>query len=237
MDALLTKYNALPENMKMAVIGGAVVLVLLIIIIIGSVARFEAFEPLNEIMDKYASYPSIFAQKIVGPTGEEIKFDNYFVKPDNVVKPMEPAMEQQKASEPVGPAPAPPAGPMPMEKPSSMAPAPNVSQVVPEQQLEVPKMETKVPIDIGNGVSVNATIQVPAQTVTVPTQTATSEITPPAPTNIEVGAQTVELPAQVGVLPAVIDGKNVTVPVEIPAQTVDIPAQNAIIPTIEPFRL
>lgn len=236
MDALLTQYNSLPENMKLAVIGGAVLLVLIIIIIIARVARFEAFEPMNEMMDTLASYPSIFAQKIVGPSGEEIKFDNYFVKPDNVVKPLEVPMTQQKAPEAIGPAPA-PAGPMPMEKASNQAPAPNVSQVVPEQKLEVPKMETKVPIDIGNGVSVNATIQVPAQTVTVPEQTATTEITPPAPTNIEVGAQTVELPAQVGVLPAVIDGKNVTVPVEIKAQTVDIPAQNAIIPTVEPFRL
>lgn len=234
MDALLTKYNALPENMKLAVIGGAVLLVLIIIIIIARVSNFEAFSPINEVVDTLASYPSIFSQKIVGPSGEEIKFDNYFVKPDNVVKSLEPPMVQQKAPEPVAPAPA---GPMPMEKASNQAPAPNVSQVVPEQQLEVPKMETKVPIDIGNGVSVNATIQVPAQTVTVPEQTATTEITPPAPTNIEVGAQTVELPAQTGVLPAVIDGKNVTVPVEIPAQTVDIPAQNAIIPTVEPFRL
>lgn len=234
MDALLTKYNALPENMKLAVIGGAVVLVIIIIIIIARVSRFEAFSPINEVVDTLASYPSIFAQKIVGPSGEEIKFDNYFVKPANVVKPLEAPTVQQKAPEPVAPASA---GPMPMEKASNQAPAPNVSQVVPEQQLEVPKMETKVPIDIGNGVSVNATIQVPAQTVTVPEQTATTEITPPAPTNIEVGAQTVELPAQAGVLPAVIDGKNVTVPVEIPAQTVDIPAQNAIIPTVEPFHL
>lgn len=237
INGLLNQFNGLPDNQKLALVGGAVILLIVIIIIIARVSRFEAFEPLNEMMDNYASYPSIFSQKIVGPEGKEIKFDNYFVKPDNEVKPLEPPMEQQKASEPVKPSPTTPSTPAPMEKATNQAPAPTVSQKVPEQKLEVPKMETKVPIDIGNGVAVNATIKVPAQTVQVPAQTATTEITPPAPTNIEVGAQTVQLPAQTGVLPAVIDGKNVTVPVQVPAQAVAIPAQNAIIPKIEPFRL
>lgn len=225
MNNLLLKFNSLPQTPKMAVILGVVLLVILVLFLVFRFFKVEGFEPFNSFVGRYAEYPEVHESR--GLNGEEIVFDNYFTKPQNEVKPLEKPIAQQK----VAPVPA------PMEKTMSQAPAPNTTQVVKATTIDVPKMETTVPIDIGNGVSVTATIQVPAQTSDVPEQTAVTEITPPQTTDMEISPQTVTLPAQEGVIPATIEGQTVSVPVSIPEQTVTIEAQNAIIPTIEPFRL
>jgi hypothetical protein len=109
---------------------------------------------------------------------------------------------------------------------------------VPMSQLELPTHSVTVPIDIGNGLSVNADIQVPSQTVTVPTQIPVTLPTASV-SDVAVSAQSVQIPAQSGIIPGAIDGTGavVSVPVDIPAQIVQIPAQNAVVPVMEPFRM
>lgn len=105
-------------------------------------------------------------------------------------------------------------------------------------QLELPSHEATVKVDIGNGMAVDAKVQVPAQTISVPTQDA--QVIPEAKmTDTTVSAQTIQLPAQTGMMPAAVEGsdKSVLVPVEIPAQVVSIPEQQAVVPVIEPFRM
>lgn len=105
-------------------------------------------------------------------------------------------------------------------------------------QLELPTHTATVPIDIGNGMAVEAKVQIPAQTVSVPSQVP---ITLPEAqkTDVVVTAQQVQIPAQTGIIPGAIDGSSdvMKVQVDIPAQVVSIPEQNAIIPTMEPFRM
>lgn len=119
---------------------------------------------------------------------------------------------------------------------------PAIEKVMPMEvagnQLELPSHEATVKVDIGNGMAVDAKVQVPAQTVSVPTQNA--QVIPVAKTtDTTVSAQTIQLPAQTGVMPAAVEGSNksVLVPVSIPAQVVSIPEQQAVVPVVEPFRM
>jgi hypothetical protein len=108
----------------------------------------------------------------------------------------------------------------------------------PSTQLELPSHEATVAIDIGNGLAVNAKVQIPGQTTEVPAQVP---VTLPAAqvSDLIVSAQEVKIPAQTGVIPGSIDGSSevLSVPVSIPEQIVSISQQNAVIPTIEPFRM
>lgn len=105
-------------------------------------------------------------------------------------------------------------------------------------QLELPQHEATVKVDIGNGLAVDAKVQVPAQTVDVPSQTPIA-IPEAKKTDVTVAAQTVQIPAQTGAMPASVEGtdKSVIVPVSIPAQVVSIPEQKAVVPVIEPFSM
>lgn len=105
-------------------------------------------------------------------------------------------------------------------------------------QLELPTHTATVPIDIGNGMAVEAKVQIPAQTVTVPAQVPVT-LPEAQKTDVVVTAQEVQIPAQTGIIPGAIDGSTevMKVQVDIPAQVVSIPEQNAIIPTMEPFRM
>jgi hypothetical protein len=109
---------------------------------------------------------------------------------------------------------------------------------LPISQLELPTHSVTVPIDIGNGMAVNAKVQVPAQTVELTSQVPVS-VPEPQKTDVLVSAQQVQIPAQTGIIPGKVEGSSqvLTVPVEIPAQVVNIPEQNAVIPTMEPFRM
>jgi uncharacterized iron-regulated membrane protein len=105
-------------------------------------------------------------------------------------------------------------------------------------QLELPSHEATVKVDIGNGLAVDAKVQVPAQTVAIPSQDPM--VIPQAKqTDVTVAAQTVQIPAQTGAMPATVEGsdKSVIVPVSIPSQVVSIPEQKAVIPVIEPFSM
>jgi hypothetical protein len=108
----------------------------------------------------------------------------------------------------------------------------------PSTQLELPSHEATVPIDIGNGLAVNAKVQIPGQTTEVPSQVPVS-LPPAQVSDVMVPAQEIKIPAQTGVIPGAIAGSPevLTVPVTIPEQIVSIPKQNAVIPTIEPFRM
>lgn len=105
-------------------------------------------------------------------------------------------------------------------------------------QLELPTHTATVPIDIGNGMAVEAKVQIPAQTVNVQSQVPVS-LPEAQKTDVLVSAQQVQIPAQTGIIPGAIDGSSqvMTVPVDIPAQLVSIPEQMAIIPVMEPFRM
>lgn len=105
-------------------------------------------------------------------------------------------------------------------------------------QLELPSHQATVKVDIGNGLAVDAKVQVPSQTVDVPSQ-APMVIPEAKMTDVTVAAQTVQIPAQTGAMPATVEGtdKSVIVPVTIPAQVVSIPEQKAVVPVIEPFSM
>jgi uncharacterized iron-regulated membrane protein len=108
----------------------------------------------------------------------------------------------------------------------------------PATQLELPSHEATVKVDIGNGLAVDAKVQVPAQTVAIPSQDPM--VIPEAKmTDVTVAAQTVQIPAQTGAMPATVEGSDmsVIVPVSIPAQVVSIPEQKAVVPVIEPFSM
>ena len=109
---------------------------------------------------------------------------------------------------------------------------------IPSSYLEIPTHTVNVPIDIGNGMAVNANIQVPSQTVDLPAQVPVA-IPEPVKTDVVITAQQVQLPAQTGIIPTTVDGSSEILPitVDIPAQVVTIPEQQAIIPSMEPFRM
>lgn len=105
------------------------------------------------------------------------------------------------------------------------------------QKLKLGGDVAKVPIDIGNGLAVEAVVKVGPQVVDVkaqkPVKIAKHEVT-----DIVVDAQTVTIPKQNGVIPGKVseDGEMIVIPVQIEEQTVEIGQQNAVIPSIEPFR-
>lgn len=105
-------------------------------------------------------------------------------------------------------------------------------------QLELPTHTATVPIDIGNGMAVEAKVQIPAQTINVGSQVPVT-LPEAQKTDVLVSAQQVQIPAQTGIIPGKIEGSSqvMTIPVDIPAQVVSIPEQKAIIPTMEPFRM
>ena len=109
---------------------------------------------------------------------------------------------------------------------------------LPISQLELPTHTVTVPIDIGNGMAVNAPVQVPAQTVELKSQVPVS-VPEPQKTDVLISAQQVQIPAQSGIIPGKVEGSSqvLTVPVEIPSQVVNIPEQKAVIPTMEPFHM
>lgn len=106
----------------------------------------------------------------------------------------------------------------------------------PIKNLEVESQIATIPVAIGNGMSVQAEISVPAQTVDVPAQVPMSLPTPEK-TSLEVPAQVTEIKAQTGLIPTVVDGKTIQVPVSIPTQMIDIKEQNATKSIIESFTL
>lgn len=117
------------------------------------------------------------------------------------------------------------------------------SETVKPYQLDIPQLElpthtATVPIDIGNGMAVEAKVQIPAQTINVSSQVPVT-LPEAQKTDVLVSAQEVQIPAQTGIIPGAIDGSSqvMTVQVDIPAQVVSIPEQMAIIPTMEPFRM
>lgn len=110
---------------------------------------------------------------------------------------------------------------------------PAISQLTIEAQVQ------NVMIDIGDGKSVQAPVQIPAQTIENIQEQKVIKYEEPKETDVLVSAQVVQLPEQEGVIKAPVnaDGDYIEVPVVVPAQTVVVPEQKAVETTIEAFRL
>lgn len=106
------------------------------------------------------------------------------------------------------------------------------------QYLELKDSETKVSLDVGNGVAVLANVKIPAQTAVVNSQTST-KLPEPVKTDTKVKQQVVSIPEQVGTVPGMIndEGDVVSVSVTVPEQQVIIPTQNAVVPVAESFKI
>jgi hypothetical protein len=111
-----------------------------------------------------------------------------------------------------------------------------VSSDIPQLDLNFGKV--KVPVDIGNGLIVEADVEIPPQKVEMPGERIVLPKT--KKTGDVVPANVVQIPAQNGKIPVKINGtdESVIVPVSIPSQTVVILEQPAIEKNIvEPFKL
>ena len=109
---------------------------------------------------------------------------------------------------------------------------------MPSVQIEAQKVVA--PISIGNGLAIQAQVEIPAQSVDVPSQVPT---VPPAQleeSETKVEAQQITIPAQTGVIPGKVDEKTgaiVGIPVQIPEQVIDVQAQSAHVQVMEGFRV
>lgn len=106
---------------------------------------------------------------------------------------------------------------------------------VDSQYLELPNSETKIPVEMGDGTVVEATVKIPAQTAVVNSQVSV-KLPEHKITDKVVQNQVVVIPEQNTTIPGAINdnGDFVGVSVKIPEQQVVVPAQNAIIPATEP---
>jgi hypothetical protein len=104
------------------------------------------------------------------------------------------------------------------------------------QHMILEASETKIPVDIGNGVVVETVVKIPTQETTVQSQN-TVEMPKPVKTKVIVEEQIVTIPSQTGLIPAKVPGGGfVAVPVSVPEQQVVIEKQNSILPVIEAFK-
>ena len=105
------------------------------------------------------------------------------------------------------------------------------------QHLELKDGQAKVPVDIGNGLAVEAVVQIQKQTVDVKAQN-TVQVPKHTSTDVMVQQQQINIPKQTGIIPGKMteDGGMIALPVTIEAQTVTVEKQTAIIPSIESFR-
>lgn len=108
---------------------------------------------------------------------------------------------------------------------------------VDSQHLELKDGQAKVPIDIGNGLAVEAVVQIQKQTVDVEAQN-TVQVPKHTSTDVTVEQQEIHIPKQTSIIPGKMteDGEMIALPVTVEAQTVTVEKQSAIIPSFEAFR-
>ena len=207
------------QNFLMTPTGTYITLTIIIILLIILIAKYsEGFEGIIYGMNNFADYPKSFNELILPEVpGQmaEIRYENYFIKPTEEVKPN---------SEPVNQ--------LSLEKEEELGVV-----MTPEKEVLIPEMTIEAPVDIGNGVVAMAEVSIPTQTTEVPSQTP-MELPKPEKTDIQVESQIVDIPTQEGIMQTKIEGTEsfVSVPMTIPAQKVRVKKQKSIIPVYEPFR-
>jgi hypothetical protein len=167
---------------------GVVVFILVIMLMM---CPREHFEALTEGVVSLAEYPSVYLESVVSPFVKNEIYDNYFIKPTEIVMPNALPMSQLEL-------PAHTAT-VPIDIGSGLAA--NVKVEIPSQTVQVPPQEPAVlPPVQKTDVKVEASqVQLPAQTAIIPVKDSVTKEVVSVP--VVVPAQLVSVPSQMAHIP------------------------------------